>query len=174
MPDNTFHDTATQSLPCPGTAFLRLSGFTLVEMIVTISVVSVLAVVALPRLGNITGFDSQGYMDHTRSLVRFAQKAAISRRHPVFVEFNGGDNTLKICSTPNDTSCSCAAAMTLPTAIRARPSGVTLSATTDAFCFDSSGRPLQTSMASAALNTVTVIGDATRTYVVEAETGFTH
>jgi MSHA pilin protein MshC len=174
MPRKRHRHAGTAASLRPETGLPRASGFTLVELIVTISVVSVLAVVALPRLGNITGFDSQGYMDHTRSLVRFAQKAAISRRHPVFVEFNGGDNTFKICSTPNDTSCSCAAAMTLPTAIRARPSGVTLSATTDAFCFDSSGRPLQTSMASAALNTVTVIGDATRTYIVEAETGFTH
>ena len=159
------------SLAC---ASKRATGFTLVELVVTIAVVGVLAVAALPKLGNLTGFDSLGYFDHTRSMVRLAQKAAIGRRHLVFVEFNGGDNTFKICGTPNDSTCSCGSALTLPTALRSRPSGVTLSATTDAFCFDSAGRPLTTGLASAATNTVTVVGDATRTYVIESETGFTH
>ena len=147
-------------------------GFTLLELVVTLVIVSVLAVFAMSRL-NTTEFDARGYFDQTQSMVRFAQKLAIARRGLIYVNFTGA---FQICSTPNSTTCSCSASLSAPTgAIKSLPSGVTLGAVTPQFCFDATGRPLDTALASiTSVNIVTVTSDGARTFSVEPETGYVH
>lgn len=55
---------------------LRLwsSGFTLVELIVTLILVGILAVVAIPKLVGLSAYNTLGFYDRVASGIRFAQK----------------------------------------------------------------------------------------------------
>jgi MSHA pilin protein MshC len=151
----------------------RRAGFTTLELVVVIAIVGIVSLVALPRLFEVRGFETLGYYDQTLGMVRFAHKLAIAQRRLVYVEVAGA---LKVCSTPNATSCSCASPVSPPVgSLAPLPAGVSLAATTGAFCFDSAGRPLATSLAPlATANTVTVTGDRVRSFVIEPETGYVH
>lgn len=54
------------------------SGFTVVELIVTISIVAVLAAVAIPRFADQQGFKERGFYDEALSAARYAQKFAVA------------------------------------------------------------------------------------------------
>jgi len=148
------------------------AGFTLLELVVTLVVVGILAVVAIARLDT-KEFDARGYFDQTQGMVRYAQKLAVARRGLIYVDFTGA---FRICVTPNSATCSCSSPLTAPSgAIKPLPSGVTLGAGTAAFCFDSAGRPLLTTLAPmAGANTVTVTSAGVRTFLIEPETGYVH
>lgn len=166
---------ADNAVRCPRVRDPRRScstGFTLVELVVVVIIVSILAVFAMAKLDT-KEFDARGYFDQTQAMVRFAQKLAIAQRGLIYVDFTGA---FRICSTPNNATCSCSAQLPGPMgAIKPLPSGVTLGAGTSAFCFDSGGRPLLTTLAPmTATNTVTVTGNGARTFLVEAETGYVH
>lgn len=60
-------------------------GFTLVELVLVITLVGILAVVAAPRFfGNAT-FDARGYRDELGAALRYAQKVAMATGCPVRV-----------------------------------------------------------------------------------------
>jgi len=73
-------------------------GFTLVELIVTMIVVGILAVVVIPRFADQAGFDARGFRDGTLSVLRYAQKSAVAQRRQVCVTFGAGTVTLRIAS----------------------------------------------------------------------------
>ena len=54
------------------------SGFSLIELLTVILLLSILGVVALGRFGSQEGFAARGFFDDTVTAVRFAQKLAIS------------------------------------------------------------------------------------------------
>ena len=64
------------------------TGFTLVELVTTIVVLSIIAVVAMPRIVAPNTFDSRGFYDRATATVRYAQKIAIAQRLPIFVCVN--------------------------------------------------------------------------------------
>ena len=53
-------------------------GFTMLELIVTISIVGVLAAVAFPRFADQQGFKERGFYDEALSAARYAQKFAVA------------------------------------------------------------------------------------------------
>ncbi len=147
---------------------IRQGGFTITELVVAITIVGILAAVAIPRFVSSDSFRSRGFYDEAQAVVRFAQKTAIAWRRDVFV-----------CVSANRIIAGTAAGCVMPIvnpvtneALAATaPSGVTLSAA--AFSFDSAGRPSPNATVTIAF-TSTIGGDPARQIVVEAETGYVH
>lgn len=140
-------------------------GFTLVEMIVVILVLAILAVVVLPRFSATRDFDALAFHDRVLAAVRYAHKVAIAQNTTVYV-LTAGD-TLSLCFDAG-----CAAPVSDPAGDQAlsltAPGGVTLASSASSFSFDGLGRP------SGGAVTFTVGGTPTRTFIVEAETGYVH
>ena len=146
--------------------FRHSRGFTLVELIVAITIIALVALIAIPRFTGTGAFQSRGFYDGAKSVVRMSQKTAIAWRRDVFV-----------CVTANSVSAGTAAGCATPlvnpvtgTALSATaPSGVTL--TPAAFNFDSAGRPFPNAAVTITLIS-TIPDDPARSIVVAAETGY--
>lgn len=141
------------------------NGFTVVELVVIITIVGVLAAIAVPRFMGADGFRSRGFYDEAQGIVRYAQKTAIAWRRSIFV-----------CVTATAVSASttaCGAPITNPLSgallSSTAPSGVTLSPAS--FSFDSAGRPNPNTPVTITLSS-SIAGDPARQIVVEAETGY--
>ncbi|MDD5301263.1 MAG: prepilin-type N-terminal cleavage/methylation domain-containing protein [Gallionella sp.] len=138
------------------------SGFTLTELVMTIVIIGVLAVVVAPRFADNNVFQSRGFADQVQASLRYAQKVAIAQRHYACAAFTASQLALTIGTTP-----ACGTALNLPAGsvnyINA-PSGVTISPVPANFYFDALGKP--------SAGTSVVIG--TTTITVEAETGYVH
>lgn len=160
----------------------RPSGFTLVELIVTLLVVAILAVAALPRLLNIQTFDNRGFLDETVAALRYAQKTAIASRRNVCVTFSPALNslTLTVASTAGSTAaCDTAlkspmgdASFQIPRSGR-RPSNALFQSLYPAFHFDALGRPRTSPDNLVARQTIQIVG-VTQTIKIESETGYVY
>lgn len=149
------------------------SGFSLVELIATLTVIGILSVFAAPRFVDRTGFESRGFYDHAQAIVRYAQKIAIAQRQsapkpPVFVVIS--TNQIRICY---DAACTTPVADPTtgnPLLVDA-PTGVSLDPAT--FSFTGSGAPSFGAQLAIAVYSAGV-GDVNRTFFVEAVTGYVH
>lgn len=143
---------------------MKVVGFTLVELVVTIAIAAIIAVVAAPRFFQKSTFDSRGFYDKSVAVVRLAQKTAVAWRREVHV-----------CVTATQviagTAANCATPLNYPVsgtpASETAPNGVTLSPA--AFTFDGLGRP---SAGTTITFNSTIAGDPARQIVVAAETGY--
>lgn len=151
----------------------RQSGFTLVELVMTMVIVGILAAVAMPRFFEVNVFQSRGFADQVQATLRYAQKVAIAQHRFVCVAFAANSVTLTIDSdTPPDDACNPAPAGNLqsPTGeasyVINAPAGIAFTAVPADFSFDALGSP---SLAQA-IN----IAGATNPIIVEAETGYVH
>ena len=147
-------------------------GFTLVELIVTLILVGILAVVAIPKLTGLSAYNTLGFYDRVASGIRFAQKQAIAKRRNVCLTFTANSVTFRFASTagataPCDTDLAGPDGMT-PYVLAPDPRGVgavIFSPTPTDFQFDALGRPTVG-------QTITVSGDGLKTLSVEQETGY--
>jgi prepilin-type N-terminal cleavage/methylation domain-containing protein len=71
------------SLPRRG----RFRGFTLIELVMVMLIVSALAVFALPRVLDVTTFRLASYADRIQNATTFANRLALAQRRPVVVTF---------------------------------------------------------------------------------------
>ena len=149
------------------------SGFTLIELVVTMIIVGVLAVVAMPKL-NTNTFDTTGFYQEVVSSVRYAQKEAIAKHRFVCVNLAVSSVTIRYAKGATTT---CDTELVSPRGVSpftvTAKSGVTLSPATS-FLFDALGRPRTTGNAALGQLTVSITGDGTQSFVVEAETGYVH
>lgn len=145
--------------------FQHSSGFTLIEMIVSLILVGILAIAVLPRLFDRGDFDARAFADQTASALRYAQKTAIAQRRTVCTVFTANSLTLRIRSTPGSGACD--TNLTGPTGVTpytvSATGTVLFSPTPSDFSFDAEGRP--SSAATLQIGSVFTV-------MVQAETGY--
>lgn len=142
-----------------------VNGYTLIELVVVLLIVSVLAAFAVPHL-NISTFREQGFVQQSFAAIRYAQKHAIGSGCNVQVTINSSGCNLGFTGAP--AGCP-ASALINPVSGNANfcldsdaPSGSTFAAP---FAFDKIGRPIGGTQQYD-------LGG--RIIQVEAETGYTH
>lgn len=151
----------------------RMAGFTMVELVVTMVVIGIMAVVALPRLTALGTFDARGAADQVASYLRFAQKSALAQRRNVRVEVSSDVAVApRLCIAANaGDACpaACAASnLVFPAQFGVGHNAVTIGGAAS-FCFDTLG-------GTPATQTITFSSDGSvvSTIRVEAVTGFVH
>jgi MSHA pilin protein MshC len=152
------------------TARHAITGFSLVELVVVLIIVGILAVMAIAKFANRLGFDTQGFFDSAQSGIRYAQKEAIAQRRNVCLTFASNSVSLTFASAPGsgaacDTNLIGPAGQS-PYTVSAG-AGISFSPTPTNFSFDALGRP-------SAGQVIIISGDGTRSFTVEAETGYVH
>lgn len=144
-------------------------GFTLPELVMTIAIIGILAVMVAPRFMGSQAFESRGFFDEAQAVVRFAQKTAIAQRREIFVCVTAGEiraASTNACTPPVTLAHPLSGAKLVSTA----PNGVAL-VPIPTFSFDGLGRPVPNAPVTITL-TSTVAGDPARQIVVAAETGY--
>lgn len=157
-----------------------LAGFTLIELIATLIVIGILAVIVTPRFFGTHGFEERGFHDETIAALRYAQKAAIAQHRLTCVTFTAKTVSVRIASTnPPATAGTCDTDLqgadgktpflvdaTADTKYRNADVKFANSATLPSLTFDPLGR-------SNAAATLQVYGH-TSAITIEAETGYVH
>ena len=158
-------------------------GFTLVELVMTLTIIAVLAVFVLPRLDFKSTFDERAYHDRLKAGVQFARKAAVAQRRYVcvgvaanVVTFTVDASVPESTATPFGGTCPFAGALALPSPDSGcggagnqicAPTGVTLTA-------PSSGTTFQFDARGGASAAVTFSSTGQPDIKVESETGYVH
>lgn len=132
------------------------SGFTLVELVMTMVIVGVLAAFAIPRFTDVTSFDEATYRDSVISVLSLARQRAISSRRYVCVTVTAGTGASAGVSMSMDTrtpetiagGLSCTVSLSLTGYPQcnngvACPKTATVGAAS--FAFDPLGRPVDSS-----------------------------
>ena len=164
-------------------------GFTMVELIIVMVLIGILGAIAASRLFDRRGFDADAFADQTRALLRYAQKTAIARNTPVFVQLD--DNRIALCYEAPEGNCAPAKRIAAPAAgvggeasathcqderwyCIGLPEGVqvSLSAALTEFSFDALGRPVASSGSFGGLAMTIASPGETRTVTVNQETGY--
>ena len=146
----------------------RMSGFTLIELVVVLIIIGVLAVAAIPRLLDSRTFDSRGFNDQTLAALRYAHKAAIAQRRTVCVSFSVSSVTLTMASVAGSSTCDtnlAGPAGDSPFQITASP-GVAFTASPSNFRFNGAGQ--------ASLGQTLQVSGVSNTITVEQDTGYVH
>lgn len=130
----------------------RVGGFTMVELITVIVLIGILGGIGYSRLADTTSFSNRSYADQAKSIIRYAQKLAITQNRAVFVQSQ--PNGFAVCFAAG-----CPGGASLAFAPGGSNSG---SAATRAYCLDS-GTYVANWMCEGRPNTgITVTSDTTR------------
>ncbi|MDP1645865.1 MAG: prepilin-type N-terminal cleavage/methylation domain-containing protein [Thiobacillus sp.] len=148
-------------------------GFTLVELVLVLTIAGVLATVAVPRMVDRSAFQTHGGAAEVRTALRYAQKLAMAKNREVCVTTTA--NNLTLTFEPTIASvCGVAAVIrpggdpvSEPTFRVVLPASITLAPVAQ-FRFDGQGRP------STPISLTVVGGSSSVQVTVEQETGYVH
>ncbi len=151
------------------------AGFSLMELVMVISITGILAVVALPRFFNQGVFDERGFFEETLAAARYAQKVALASGCDVQLSVNAGGYSLN----RRNGGCRSGAfsvAIAHPTRVggfaASPPAGISVGSTASLY-FDRAGRPRDPGSGN-------ILGAATNLSIgslglrIEAGTGYAH
>ena len=159
-------------------------GFTLAELVMTLVIVSILAVFVVPRLEFKICFDERAYHDKLKAGLQFARKAAVAQRRYVcvgvaanVVTFTVDTSVPESTATPFGGTCPFAAALTLPSPDSGCGGGAgnqICAATGVTLAAPSSGTTFQFDARGGASAAVTFSSTGQPDIKVEPETGYVH
>jgi len=155
--------------------YSKPSGFTLVELVLVIVLLSIISAVALPRFFGRNDFDQRVFFDGTLNAIRYAQKIAVATGCQTQVAIV--DNSFALLREDNcdgstatfNNSLTVVDPSTGNTDYIGSQSGVTLTAAQANMSFDSLGRI--SPISSSTDNTITV---GSRQITINAQTGFSY
>ena len=117
----------------------RARGFTMIELIIVISLVGILAAVGASRMGGNDQLKARAFVNDMGQVLSAGQRMAVAQRRTVYAQLVVNPGSLKLCF---DAACTqpVAAASGDETVLRA-PTGMALQTSSTAFYFDGIGRP---------------------------------
>jgi MSHA pilin protein MshC len=154
-------------------------GFTLVELVLVLTIAGVLAAVAVPRMVDRSAFQTHGSAAEIRTALRYAQMLALAKNREVCVDVNANVLSLTFDSSLNPVPPPgvCAPSVTRPgegtlAYTVPMPANITLTPNM-AFRFDGQGRPTS-NLAVPWIAAVTFTVGGSAPVIVDAETGYVH
>jgi MSHA pilin protein MshC len=140
----------------------------LLELIATMTIIAIMAFVALPRLANPIIFQTRGFADQTVATLQYARKVAVASGRNVCASASSGDDKLTMTMATargEGEKCSAGNVVAKPAANWKTFSGIT---------YGSGLSPIFRGDGSAtAVGSFTVAGDSIYTIVIEP-TGYVH
>lgn len=163
----------------------------MVELVMTMVIIGIMAVVALPRLDMLRGFSEAGFRDQVKATLEYARKAAVAQRRYVCFDVNIGatgfavTRDLVVPESRTLATVSCSAPLLLPGSSSNEiiaPTGTLLGGPSAAIIFDPLGRAngpagadCTPAVTTAYCYSVQGAGSPTTHIVtIERETGYVH
>lgn len=154
-------------------------GFTMVELVLVLTIAGVLAAVMGPRMIDRSAFQTHGGAAEIRTALRYAQKLALAKNREVCVDATAPPSLTLTFNPTTTTGAACGSQVirtdgSSPNYTVTLPAGIGLAAVpVTAFRFNAQGQP--TNNAGALLNAVTTltVGGSAQV-LVEPETGYVH
>lgn len=157
--DNLFHNQHPE-----------MTGFTLVELVMTMVIAGILAAVVAPRFFDNNIFQSRGFADQIQATLRYAQKVAIAQRTTVCVVDTATEIGLYAadCTTPLNVLAAqrCATDDLDYQHKRCAPAGVSITSAPGNLSF--------TALGSTPAQRIYTVSNYATPITVEAETGYVH
>jgi len=153
----------------------RHQGFTMVELIVVILIAGIMSFYAMGKLGSTGDVNAQGYADQLASGLRFAQKAAVAQRRPVYINIVAASGRMYACL---DAAAGCATPLTQPAGGAldiSAPATVVVTTSAAQFSFNGLGSPVNSSGTNATATIQIVATSSTGqafTVTVQADSGY--
>lgn len=166
-------------MACLNRGFSR--GFTLVELVLVMTIAGVLAAVAVPRMVDRSAFQTHGGAAEIRTALRYAQKLALAKNRKICVTITPPTSMALMVENPVAPAAPCNQDVVrvggnpspTPPAITTYtvtlPTGINLASSANTFSFDNFGRPSIIAGVS-----LTIGAGAPVTVTVEPETGYVH